>query len=152
MNKELFNKKQCVKYLLFAVMVLNCGCEQTDNKKKFTDTSKVDYSIRQNIKLLQIEKVENEYLNRIAVKVSINKPIQVPNRIMISDSISIKNYVDSIVNGFELKRRTHVVIYAFNETSYTNKVLKDKKGLLFCEYTPCISNYGYVINDEQNSK
>ena len=77
MKKELYNKKQLVKYLLFVVMVLHGSCKQTDNKEEFTDTSKVDYSIRQNIKRLQIEHVETPYLNSISVLVGISNLITI---------------------------------------------------------------------------
>ncbi len=64
------------------------------------------------------------------------------------DSLNTKFFIDSVVNSLNLRTKASIVVYLFPETNYTNQVITEKKGLLFCEYCYCFMNYGFNINEK----
>lgn len=143
MNKVKLNEALERYLVLFLILILS-GCAFED-ENDYLNTSNVNYN-EQKIKLLAIDFVGNKYLKSYEIKISINIPIS--KKLIQQDSIQIKNYVDSIFLSLKIKEHSSIHFSVFNETNYTNKCFIEKKGLLFCDFSPCIMSYGYIYDPE----
>lgn len=137
--------ERCLLYVLIIFTWVSCV---SDDKNDYWDTSNVSYNER-TIKLLAKKFVGNQYLKSHEIKISINIP---PGKKLIpQDSLQLRSYMDSIFSSLKIIEQSTIHFTVFNETNYTNKCFLEKKGLLFCEFSPCILSYGIVYDPSIDS-
>jgi hypothetical protein len=137
-----------VRIELFFLMIFYLN-SCTNNVSKNSTTS-VDYSKDNTIKIIKSQLYETSYFKTYELKISINLPLgKNPSK---KDSINISNFVRRQIININLDTTSYINLFVFYETDFTNKVIETQKGLVFCEYSPCLFTLNKKFNEWDSGK